>query len=297
MTTTSEPLRIPTDVVIGGHLAMNTATLPASSVTDSAVTSNAKVAYTKLQHRFPVRWTSNGARVVLTARSPVQNIDNGSATTVDHTILRHPKAIEIVAARIVYDTETTGTVASATAQLGTTVGGTEVVAATNYENTKAVGTTTAMTLADGTVAAGTPVIFRHTGIAATAAGEAHIEIDYYVDDTTVYDCDQIVHTVYGVSGGIDTVEVVCGAAPTSSSSFTVDVKKGSESSAFASVLSSVITVDSTVSDREVKAGTVTGGTLANGDSIQIVIATSGAFSTQGTDVCVTVNVWENPQTT
>jgi hypothetical protein len=52
------------------------------------------------------------------------------------------------------------------------------VAATAYENTKAVGTTTAMTIVAGAVTAGRRVYCRHTGIAATAAGQAYVEIEY-----------------------------------------------------------------------------------------------------------------------
>jgi hypothetical protein len=112
------------------------------------------------------------------ARSVLFNLDNGAATTIDDVVLVPGVAITITAARIVYSDATTGTVAGANAKIGTTVAGAEVVAATAYENTKAVGTTTAMTIVAGAVAAGTPVIVRHTGIAATAAGMAYVEIEY-----------------------------------------------------------------------------------------------------------------------
>lgn len=112
------------------------------------------------------------------AKSMRFDIDNGAGTTIDDVILRPAVAITITAARIVYTDATTGTVAGANAKIGTTVGGAEVVAATAYENTKTVGSTTSMTIASGAVAANTPVIVRHTGIAATAAGMAYVEIEY-----------------------------------------------------------------------------------------------------------------------
>ena len=115
------------------------------------------------------------------ARSESFNLDNGAGTTIDDVILRPNVAITITAARVVYSDATTGTVAAGSAAVGTTVGGTEIVAATNYENSKAVGTTTAMTIVSGAVAAGTPICVRHTGVAATQAGEAHVEITYTVD--------------------------------------------------------------------------------------------------------------------
>lgn len=113
-----------------------------------------------------------------TARSVWFNLDNGAATTIDDVILRPAVAIVITAARAVYVDATTGTVAGANWKIGTTVGGAEVVAATAYENTKTVGAVTTGTIVSGAVAANTPVCVRHTGIAATAAGQAYVEIEY-----------------------------------------------------------------------------------------------------------------------
>lgn len=117
-------------------------------------------------------------RATGTAKSVWFNIDNGAGTTIDDVILRPAVAITITAARCVYVDATTGTVAGANWKIGTTVGGAEVVAATAYENTKAVGTVTNGTIVSGAVAAGSPVCVRHTGIAATAAGQAFVEIEY-----------------------------------------------------------------------------------------------------------------------
>ena len=115
------------------------------------------------------------------ARSKAFNLDNGAGATLDDVILRHTKAIQPVAAQIVYSDATTGTVAAGSAKIGTTVNGAEVVAATSYENAKAVGTTTAMTLAStAVIAANTPVIVRHTGVAITQAGESYVELLYRV---------------------------------------------------------------------------------------------------------------------
>ena len=116
-----------------------------------------------------------------TVKSQIFDIDNGAGATIDETILCPAQAITLRAARIVYDDATTGTVAAATAQIGVAVAGATVVAATALENTKAVGTTTAMTLLISAVAAGTPLIVRHTGIASTAAGRYHVELDYTID--------------------------------------------------------------------------------------------------------------------
>src|SRR5574341_1559223 len=114
----------------------------------------------------------------LTARTPDIDIDNGAGTTADFVVMRLPFAVTITAIRVVYTDATTGTVAAATAQVGTTAGGTQIVAATALENSKAIGTTTAMTIVSGAVAANTPVIVRHTGVGATQAGKYFVEYEY-----------------------------------------------------------------------------------------------------------------------
>lgn len=124
---------------------------------------------------------TNKSGIKQTARSPEFDLDNGAGTTIDSVILRPLTAITITAVRIVYDDATTGTVAAGTAQVGTTVGGTQIVAATAYGNAAAVGSTTAMTIVSGAVAATTPIIVRHTGVAATQAGKAHVEIEFDFD--------------------------------------------------------------------------------------------------------------------
>lgn len=113
-------------------------------------------------------------------RSVWFNLDNGAGTTIDDVLLIPTSAILIIAARIIYVDATTGTVAAGNAKIGTTLGGAEIVAATAYENTKAVGTQTAMAIVAGAVPAATPVFVRHTGVAATAAGQAVVEIEYTV---------------------------------------------------------------------------------------------------------------------
>lgn len=115
-----------------------------------------------------------------TAKTVWFNLDNGAGTTIDDVLVRATRPIRIVACRAVYVDATTGTVAAGTFSVGTTVGGVEIVAATAYENTKAVGTSTAGVIVAGAVAANGAVFVRHTGVAATAAGQAYIECDYQV---------------------------------------------------------------------------------------------------------------------
>lgn len=115
---------------------------------------------------------------LMIAKSQVFDLDNGAGTTIDDVIIRPVVPCTITAARIVYVDATSGTVAAGNVKLGTTVGGGEIVAAAAYVNAKAVGTTTDLTIVSGAVAANTPVCCRHTGVAATQAGKAFVEIEY-----------------------------------------------------------------------------------------------------------------------
>lgn len=116
------------------------------------------------------------------ARSVWFNLDNGAGTTVDDVLLYVSQPISIKAARIVYVDATAGTVAAGNAKIGTTVGGDELAAATAYTDSATVGSVTAITLkaAAARVAAGTMVTVRHTGIAATVAGQAFVELEFEV---------------------------------------------------------------------------------------------------------------------
>ena len=118
------------------------------------------------------------ASQVFQARSQVFNIDNGAGVNIDDVIMRLSRAVTLSAARIVYVDAATGTVAAGSAQVGTTVGGSDLVAPTNYQNGKAVGSVTNMTLAATAVAANQAVHVRHIGVAATQAGQAYVEIEY-----------------------------------------------------------------------------------------------------------------------
>lgn len=125
--------------------------------------------------------TLSARQVKHVAKSVWFNLDNGAGTTVDDVIIMRSGAITITKAQIVYVDATSGTVAAGNAKLGTTLAGSEIVAATAYGDAKAVGTATAMTIVSGAVAANGSVFVRHTGVAATQAGQAFVEIEYTID--------------------------------------------------------------------------------------------------------------------
>lgn len=127
-------------------------------------------------------YTSRGEGKRQIARSVWFNLDNGSGVTIDDVILYCSQPVLIKAARIVYVDATAGTVAAGNAKIGTAVAGAEIVAATAYGDGATVGSVTAMTVIQtaARVAANTMIIVRHTGIAATAAGQAYVEIEFVV---------------------------------------------------------------------------------------------------------------------
>ena len=125
---------------------------------------------------------TNARRLFATTREVI-NIDNGSETTSDQIILVPSDGITIVAARVIY-TEATDSAGAenATVSIGTTIGGVDIVAATALEAAQAIGDVTDLTIAAGAVAADELVAVRHTGIAATEAGQYVVQIEYTVDD-------------------------------------------------------------------------------------------------------------------
>lgn len=107
------------------------------------------------------------------------NIDVGSGTTTDEPLLNLPFAIDLVDVRAIYTVATdTAGAASANFKLGITAGGNTLVAATALEVAKAIGSYTVATIAIPRVAANTTVFIRHTGIAATDAGNYRVQVTY-----------------------------------------------------------------------------------------------------------------------
>ena len=78
--------------------------------------------------------------------------------------------------------------------------------------------------------------------------------------------------------------------------FTVDLKKCNQGSPTpATILSSAITYSSSQADCEVVAGTISSGTLADGDTLVVEVAVSGSTGTQGQGLVVTVTVREDAE--
>jgi len=133
-----------------------------------------------MTNKKPYPFLARGDQRFAVLRSKTFNIDNGSGTTDDDVIFADlDKEAYVMHARVVYveATDTAGA-ASATVSLGSTAGGVDVVAATALEVSKAVGSATELTLVSGgqRIAAGGALFARHTGIAATEAGQYYLQV-------------------------------------------------------------------------------------------------------------------------
>jgi hypothetical protein len=127
-------------------------------------------------------YVARGSQANRIYTTQIFNIDNGAATTIDDCAFSLDQPVEIISIRAIY-TEATDTagVASANYKVGTTAGGAEIVAAFALEVSKAVGAAgTKATLVSDYVPANTTVFVRHTGIAATEAGQYKVQIEYRV---------------------------------------------------------------------------------------------------------------------
>jgi hypothetical protein len=125
---------------------------------------------------FP--YIARGNQRYLLLRSKTFNIDNGSGTTDDDVLFANlPTDAVIVSVQAVYveATDTAGA-ASANFKLGTAAAGEQIVAATALAGSKAVGSATSSALVASKIAAGGSLFARHTGIAATEAGQYFLEV-------------------------------------------------------------------------------------------------------------------------
>ena len=103
-----------------------------------------------------------------------------------------------------------------------------------------------------------------------------------------------VHIVQGGTGEIVAFEVFPITAPTGSDSYTVDLHKSTGAGAFATVLSAVVTMNSSDTDRTLNAATISAADLVDGDCLEVVIAIGS--NTTGKGVVCTVTLREDPST-
>jgi hypothetical protein len=95
------------------------------------------------------------------------------------------------------------------------------------------------------------------------------------------------------AGTLDSLYVFPTAAPDGDFSYTVDMKKSTGAGAFASILSAVVTVNSSSTDRTLQTGTISTPTFVANDSFQVVVTAAGSSGNQGQGLCVTIHTKEN----
>lgn len=117
------------------------------------------------------------------------------------------------------------------------------------------------------------------------------------DQTTASDvtaATKFLHT-FRSAASIIAVDVTPISVPTTGDkTFAVDLHKGSSGSAFASILSSVVTIGQTDVDRTQRSGSISNSTAVDGDMLKLVLTTTGSTGNQGKGVLVTVWTREQP---
>lgn len=104
-----------------------------------------------------------------------------------------------------------------------------------------------------------------------------------------------IHQVRGVNATALELEVVVKTPPAGGDKkFTVDLLVSNEASPTpVSILSSVITIDTTVAAFEVKTASISAAALADGDTLTLKVVASGTTGTQGKGVNVTATIRED----
>lgn len=147
-------------------------------------------------------------------------------------------------------------------------------------NTHVAGTLSAtrVNLPDGTVTNAS--VLAGAGIAATKL-EHQFPVRYQtVAGTAVATATHPIHIAHGATGDLVALRVACTTAPTTSDTVTVDLQKSTAGGAFASVLTGVVTLNSSSTARVVQSGTISSAPFVTTDIFQVVVVASGT-SCQG----------------
>lgn len=131
-------------------------------------------------------------------------------------------------------------------------------------------------------------------VAATKL-EHQYDLKYTQDaGAAVVSATRNLHIVRGATGSVISVEAMVDTAPTGADrTITIDVQKGNQSTAFATLLAATLVINNTTAAREVKtASLVASPTLADGDTVRVVVTVAGAAGAQGQGLNVTIMVRE-----
>ena len=104
-----------------------------------------------------------------------------------------------------------------------------------------------------------------------------------------------VHIVNGASGTlVNVLAAVTGVAAAGAYVATVDVQKSTGGGAFATILTSVLTIDSAVAIRTKIEAAIANDALIEGDILRVIVAVSGGSGTQPQGLQVTFALAETP---
>lgn len=127
------------------------------------------------------------------------------------------------------------------------------------------------------------------GIAATKLEHQH-RLIFAQPNTTATAETRVVHVVRGATGTLTDVRAGSIAACTGNATMTVDLKKNGSS-----VLTAVITLDSTNTARVAEAGTLASTSVVVGDVLEIVTAVNAGTGALGTGLFAAVTLEEDAQ--
>lgn len=140
-----------------------------------------------------------------------------------------------------------------------------------------------------------------SGIAAAAGIDATKVVHQFplvytqVPGTAVLAATQLVH-ILRASGTVASIEVMTPTPATGGDrTVTVDLQKSTAAGAFATILSSVVTLNNATAARTPVTGAIATPSVVDGDLLQLVVAVAGAAGNQANGLLVTVTLRENPQ--
>lgn len=138
----------------------------------------------------------------------------------------------------------------------------------------------------------------NTGLRRAESSEHEIHLTFRINSgVTVANVGVPLWTANEVAEVVS-MDVTPEVAPTGGDlDYDVQLQKGNAGSAFATILSADVTVNSSSANRTPQAASIdsTKKDLADGDSLKLTVTTGGSTGTQGTGLVVTIIVRSRPQ--
>lgn len=143
-------------------------------------------------------------------------------------------------------------------------------------------------------------VFKNAHVAGGAAIDANKlvnrhAINYHqADGSAVATASVPIHVARGTSAELVAIEVAVVTAASGDSEVAIDLQKGNSGSAFASVLTSAITIDASVAARDRQTGAISSISVSDGDVLLLDITATAGTGTLPQGLIVTVTIDETP---